>query len=246
MTKKSKLFGTDGIRQQVGQLPLDGRSIAKLCQAVGTVTQGSKITIGRDTRESGQHIEELIAAGISTVSDQCHIIHAGVIPTPGLSFITQHKDFDCGIMITASHNPYTDNGIKIFANAGEKIPEEMETRIEDIFFRLQDSWSTVPPKPRLNDTSPVNTGIYLHFLSTHAASGIKETPLKIVIDCAHCTTYEMALLIFREAGLDQLVIHAEPDGKNINRECVATHLKISDWHLFPILWKITVRNSRRI
>ncbi len=225
MTKKSKLFGTDGIRQQVGQFPLDDPSIAKLGQALGTLTPESKIIIGRDTRESGQHIEELIAAGISAVSNQCHITHAGVIPTPGLSFITQHHDFDYGIMITASHNPYTDNGIKIFASDGEKVPGEMETRIEDIFFRLQDSWSTVPSKPRVNDTSPGNTGIYLHFLSTHAACGIKETPLKIVIDCAHGATYEMAPPIFREAGLEPVAIHAEPDGKNINRECGSTHLE---------------------
>jgi phosphoglucosamine mutase len=225
MTKKSKLFGTDGIRQQVGQFPLDDHSIIKMGQALGTLTPDSKIIIGRDTRESGQHIEELIAAGISAVSNRCHITHVGVIPTPGLSFITQHHDFDYGIMITASHNPYTDNGIKIFASDGEKVPGKMETRIEDIFFRLQDSGSTVPPKPRVKDTSPGNTGIYLHFLSTHAASGIKENPLKIVIDCAHGATYALAPLIFREAGLEPVAIHAEPDGKNINRECGSTHLE---------------------
>jgi phosphoglucosamine mutase len=225
MTKKSKLFGTDGIRQQVGRFPLDDDSIAKLGRAIGTLTQGSKIIISRDTRESGQHIEELIAAGISTVSNQCHITRAGVIPTPGLSFITRHNDFDYGIMITASHNPYTDNGIKIFGSDGEKVPGKMEIQIEDIFFRLQDSCSSVSQQPQNKDISTETKEIYRHFLSTHASSGIKEIPLKIIIDCAHGAAYELAPLIFREAGLEPVVIHAEPDGKNINRECGSTHLE---------------------
>jgi len=225
MTKISKLFGTDGIRQQVGQFPLDDDSIAKLGRAIGTLIPGSKIIIGRDTRKSGQHIEELIAAGISAEAPRCRISSAGVIPTPGLSFITQQKDFDYGIMITASHNPYTDNGIKIFGSDGEKVPEEMETQIEDIFFRLQDSWLPVSQKNRLQDPSPETKEIYRHFLCSHAADGIKAIPLKVVIDCGHGATYEIAPLVFREAGLESVVIHAEPDGKNINRECGSTHLE---------------------
>jgi phosphoglucosamine mutase len=225
MTKKSKLFGTDGIRQQVGRFPLDDDSIAKLGHAIGTLIPGSRIIIGRDTRESGQHIEELIAAGISSVSNQCRISSAGVIPTPGLSFITQHHNFDYGIMITASHNPYTDNGIKIFGSDGEKVPGKMETQIEDIFSRLQDSGSSVPQKSLIKDTSPEIMEIYRNFLSTHASNGLKGTPLKIVIDCAHGAAYEMAPLIFREAGLEPVVLHAEPDGKNINRECGSTHIE---------------------
>jgi phosphoglucosamine mutase len=225
MTEKSKLFGTDGIRQQVGRFPLDDDSIAKLGRAIGTLIHGSKIIIGRDTRESGQHIEELIAAGISAVSGQCHITRAGVIPTPGLSFITRHNDFDYGIMITASHNPYTDNGIKIFGSDGEKVPGNMETQIEDIFSRLQDSGASVSQRSLIKDTSPETKKIYRHFLSTHAANGIKGTPLKIIIDCAHGATYKMAPLIFKEAGLEPVVLNAEPDGKNINRECGSTYLE---------------------
>jgi phosphoglucosamine mutase len=222
MTKISKLFGTDGIRQQVGRFPLDDDSIAKLGQAIGTLIPGSKIIIGRDTRESGQHIEELIAASIS---GQCHITRTGIIPTPGLSFIIQHNDFDYGIMITASHNPFTDNGIKIFGSDGEKVPEKMETQIEDIFFRLRDSMLSAPHKSLIKDPSPQTKEMYRHFLSTHAANGIKGTPLKVIIDCAHGATYEVAPLIFREAGLEPVVLHAEPDGKNINRECGSTHIE---------------------
>ena len=226
MTKKSKLFGTDGIRQQVGRFPLDDHSIAKLGRAIGTLTHGSKIIIGRDTRESGQHIEELIAAGISAVSNQCDISRAGVIPTPGLSFITEHNDFDYGIMITASHNPYTDNGIKIFGSDGEKVPGKMEIQIEDIFNCCRNT--QMPEEKSWNENKVLqysNTEMYRHFLSTHASSGITGTPLKIVIDCAHGAAYEMAPLIFREAGLEPAVIHAEPDGKNINRGCGSTHLE---------------------
>jgi phosphoglucosamine mutase len=225
MTEKSKLFGTDGIRQQVGRFPLDDDSIAKLGQAIGTLIPGSKIIIGRDTRESGPHIEELIAAGISAESSQCHITRAGVIPTPGLSFITQQNDFDYGIMITASHNPYTDNGIKIFGSDGEKVPGKMETQIEDIFSRLQEPRLSSSQKHLIKDTSPETIKIYRHFLSTHAANGIKGTPLKIIIDCAHGATYEVAPLIFREAGLEPVVLHADPDGKNINLECGSTYLE---------------------
>ena len=226
MIQKSRLFGTDGIRQQVGQFPLDDHSIARLGQAVGTLTPGAAIIIGRDTRESGQYIEELIAAGISAVSHQCRISSAGIIPTPALSFITQHYNFDYGIMITASHNPYTDNGIKILAGDGEKVPEKLEAQIEDIFFRLQDSWLPASPKNRIKDSSTENKEIYRHFLCSHAANGIKGIPLKIVIDCAHGATYEMAPMIFKEAGLEPVVIHTEPDGKNINRECGSTHLEV--------------------
>lgn len=225
MTKISKLFGTDGIRQQVGRFPLDDDSIAKLGQAIGTLIPGSKIIIGRDTRESGQHIEELIAAGIAAESSQCYITRAGVIPSPGLSFITRHNDFDYGIMITASHNPFTDNGIKIFGSDGEKVPGKMETQIEDIFFRLRNSMLSAPHKPLIKDPSPQTKEMYRHFLSTHAANGIKGTPLKVIIDCAHGATYEVAPLIFREAGLEPVVLNAEPDGKNINRECGSTHIE---------------------
>lgn len=225
MTKKSKLFGTDGIRQQVGHFPLDDDSIIKLGRAIGILFSGSDIIIGRDTRESGQHIEALLAAGIS---DQCSITAAGVIPTPGLSFITHHNDFDYGIMITASHNPYTDNGIKIFAGDGEKIPVEMETQIEDIFFQSGDTRLSSSRKPPINDASREIIETYMHFLSRHASDPgveIKGTPLKIVLDCANGATYEMAPLIFKESGLEPVVIHAEPDGKNINRECGSTHIE---------------------
>jgi phosphoglucosamine mutase len=226
MIQKSNLFGTDGIRQQVGRFPLDDGSIAKLGRAIGTLTHGSKIIIGRDTRESGQHIEELIAAGISAASNQCHISRAGVIPTPGLSFITQHDDFDYGIMITASHNPYTDNGIKIFGSDGEKVPGKIEIQIEDIFNCCRNT--QMPEEKSWNENKVLqysNTEMYRHFLSTHASSGIKDTPLKIVLDCANGAAYEMAPLIFREAGLEPVVTHAEPDGKNINRECGSTHIE---------------------
>jgi phosphoglucosamine mutase len=129
-------------------------------------------------------------------------------------------------MITASHNPYTDNGIKIFGSDGEKVPGKMEIQIEDIFFRSQDSLlSIVSQKPPVKVTSPETKEMYRQFLSSHASSGIKGTPLKIVFDCANGATYEMAPLIFREAGLEPVVIHAEPDGKNINRECGSTHIE---------------------
>ncbi|UCH98394.1 MAG: phosphoglucosamine mutase [Candidatus Aminicenantes bacterium] len=234
MTKKIKLFGTDGIRGQVGRFPLDDDSIVKLGRAVGTWSKGAKIIIGRDTRDSSQHIETLIAAGLagtasnSNKSHQYDVTSCGVIPTPGLSLVTDHGAFDYGIMITASHNPYTDNGIKIFAGDGEKIPGEMEARIEDIFFSLPDSSLPVAHKPLINDNPTETREIYRHFLSCHVPGPgwpINPASLKIVLDCANGATYEMAPWVFREAGLEPVVTHAAPDGKNINRGCGSTHME---------------------
>jgi phosphoglucosamine mutase len=236
-TETPKLFGTDGIRTEVGRFPLDDASIYKLGLALGTAAaaRGAKIIIGRDTRGSGQHIEQLIASGITGASAQSAIHSCGVIPTPGLSYITGRGEFDYGIMITASHNPHTDNGIKIFGGDGEKIPDHMEKQVEDIFFQ------TAPPRTTAPDHHPIKYDeslkeIYHDFLAHHAAR-LKEiaSPLKVVLDCANGAVFELAPRIFREAGMETIVTHAAPDGFNINRECGSTHTgKLSE----------TVRNEK--
>jgi phosphoglucosamine mutase len=240
-TRSNRLFGTDGIREQVGEFPLDDASIFKLGCALGKLPPPprgvcSRIVMGRDTRQSGKRIEQLIAAGILSASPGAEIFSCGVIPTPGLSFITDHGNLDYGVMITASHNPYTDNGIKIFAGSGEKIPEESESRIADIFSRLQpgpspSQYSAASSLPLLQHTDYTCSDrlktIYRDFLTAHTPGiNIKTKTggqLKIVLDCAHGATYEIAPLIFKEAGIDTLVTHAAPDGKNINRECGSTY-----------------------
>ena len=225
--RESRLFGTDGIRKAVGDFPLDDDSIVKLGRSIGTLARDSKVIIGRDTRDSGENIEKLIGAGMmSGASGRCKVFSCGVIPTPGLSFVTDRGEFDYGIMITASHNPYTDNGIKIFGSDGEKIPETMENRLEDIFFQLETS--RYSPVPLLPYSGGIKT--YRDFLSSHA-TGLKEEwlgrgiKLGVVLDCANGATYEIAPRVFREAGIETAAVHSQPDGKNINRQCGSTHIE---------------------
>ena len=127
---KNELFGTDGIRSQVGVFPLDEASTVNLGSILGILFRESRILIGRDTRESSELIESLLYRGLS---GRANVFSIGVIPTPGLSYITREHGFDYGIMISASHNLYTDNGIKIFNRTGEKIPEKIEKQIEKLF-----------------------------------------------------------------------------------------------------------------
>lgn len=219
---KTKLFGTDGIRGTVGFSPLDDESIIKLGNSIGELFKNARIIIGRDTRASGKNLKELLAAGIA---NKAQVFPCGVIPTPGLSFITDRSDFSHGIMITASHNPYHDNGIKIFNSSGEKISRDIEEKLEDIFFSLD--------KPGVNKNNRKYPGaiddentkykdIYMDFLLEQAA-GIQVKKQKAIIDCSHGAVYEIAPTVFRELGLETEIIAAAPDGQNINRDCGAAH-----------------------
>lgn len=225
---QNRLFGTDGIRELVGNFPLDDDSVLKLGHAIGAFAGGAKIVIGRDTRDSGENIEKLITAGITGAAGGtgAEVRGCGVITTPGLSFVTNHDGFDYGIMITASHNPYTDNGIKIFDRRGEKISEETEARLENIFFQTEVPRHGAAPLHR----DPAGPENYLHFLSNHARDLRDELSkanlkLKVVLDCANGAAYDIAPRVFRETGMDAMTVHAAPDGKNINRECGSTHIE---------------------
>jgi phosphoglucosamine mutase len=228
MSKKShhRLFGTDGIRSTFGKYPLDKESVIKLGRVLGQLLQGARIVIGRDTRHSGDEITQLLISGIAA---RAETHNCGVIPTPGLSFITDHENYNNGIMITASHNPWTDNGIKIFKNNGEKISETLEQQLEDAFFSLEAS-EAFHSKAVSHDGSNGNGSepktIYRNFLS-NAAAGInpkKARGFKIVLDCANGATFEEAPAIFRQAGFNLHVINNSPNGKNINLDCGSTML----------------------
>jgi phosphoglucosamine mutase len=224
-TKNNRLFGTDGIRSTFGQYPLDRVSVLKLGNAVGRVLRGSKILIGRDTRQSSETIMRLLSSGISGMSAKMVTYDCGIIPTPGLSFITDHDDFDFGIMITASHNPWTDNGIKIFQGDGEKIPTALERKLEDVFFNIGE------PVEVDGALAPMDNGaraIYRDFLSNVAAQleHTRRKEFKIVLDCANGAAFEEAPEIFKQAGFAPLVINNTPDGKNINRGCGSTDMNM--------------------
>jgi phosphoglucosamine mutase len=217
-----RLFGTDGIRSRVGTFPLDNSSLQKLGSILGELWSGSKVLIGRDTRISGREIKELLAAGLSdqTVPQSC-----GVIPTPGFSYILDHSDFDYGIMITASHNPYFDNGIKIFRGNGEKISGEEEQEIEKKFFYSGQTESKMTPGKQ-DTTAKISSGnfknIYREFLLNNARE-LQNTDLKCVIDCANGATFEIGPEVFQELGFFTRIMNDSPDGKNINEKSGSTH-----------------------
>ncbi len=215
--EENKLFGTDGIRAKVGNFPFDDNSILKIGNSIGKLFIDSNILIGRDTRISGSFFEHLIASGIA---ENAKISSLGIIPTPGLSYIVNHSNFDYGIMITASHNPYFYNGIKIFKSNGEKISEKKEKEIEDMFFSIKQTSSC---DLNLIDKENVKKK-YEEFL-IRVAGDIGNKGIKLVVDCANGATFEIAPMVFRKLGFETILINAEPDGENINLHCGSTHLE---------------------
>ncbi len=213
----NKLFGTDGIRAVVGDFPFDDDSILRIGNSIGKLFIGSNILIGRDTRISGSFFEHLIASGIA---ENANVSSCGIIPTPGLSYIVNHYNFDYGIMITASHNPYFYNGIKIFKSNGEKISEKKEKEIEDIFFSIKQTSAC--------DLNLIGKGDvkkeYEEFL-VREAGNIGDKKFKLVVDCANGATFEIAPNVFRKLGFETILINANPDGKNINLRCGSTDLE---------------------
>ncbi|MCP4150407.1 MAG: phosphoglucosamine mutase, partial [bacterium] len=220
--KQNKLFGTDGIRKKFGEFPLDNVSIIKLGAAMGQLLEGSKIAVAMDTRDSGPEIVRAIAAGINGRAD---IFDCGVIPTPGLSYIVERDSFDYGIMITASHNPWFDNGIKLFGGNGEKIPPLLEQNIEELFFASPDPENhPLPSQSRKKGEFQHKRSRYVEFLSgiANRLDCKKKKSFKVVLDCANGATYETAPEVFSSAGFDVMAINNTPDGKNINLDCGST------------------------
>ncbi len=218
MAQTNKLFGTDGVRGVFGQFPMDHESLLKLGRAAGEVLRPRKLLFGRDTRKSGASIMSSLAGGWPEDSE---LFDCGVIPTPGLSLATQVGDFDWGIMITASHNPFTDNGVKIFDGSGEKISEELERRIEDAFFGM----TACEGNKQARLSSYDGLRVYQDFLGRHFP-GVDEktTSFKCVVDCANGAASEIAVRVFAETGFESELIHHRPDGENINRMCGSTYL----------------------
>ncbi len=219
-----KFFGTDGIRGVAGEHPLNeatieriGYSLAKeLTARLGRVPQ---VLIGRDTRESGDWIEAALARGVITAAGQA--ISAGVITTPGVAYLTRMLNADAGVVISASHNPYQDNGIKVFAPSGQKMDDTAEQTIEQ---DLEAEASSFPP---IADTViETDAGLkekYLAFLREEIGAGLNLTGLKLMVDCANGASSELAPKLFASLGADLTVINAEPNGRNINLDCGSLH-----------------------
>ncbi len=217
-----KYFGTDGIRGRVGTSPITAEFILKLGWAVGKVLarQGyGKVLIGKDTRISGYMFESVLEAGLSAAGVDIHLL--GPMPTPGIAYLTRTFRAQAGIVISASHNPYYDNGIKFFSAQGSKLPDELELEIEE---QLQKPMTTVDSadlgKAVRVDDAP---GRYIEFCKSTISSDITLTGLKIVVDCANGAAYHIAPSVFRELGADVVEVGVEPNGLNINLDCGATH-----------------------
>lgn len=213
-----KLFGTDGIRGAAGKFPLDFPSIHTLGTALVDLLNrkgfSSKILIGRDTRESGEWLEQALFQGIK--KRQGVPISAGIIPTSAISFLARKHSFAAGIVISASHNPFRDNGIKIFASDGIKISEEWESELEGAIHRSEQktsrgSISVVPESTLRKD--------YLEFLKSRFAPGSSSRKAKIVVDCSNGASSPFAQNIFLDLGFETVAIGDNPDGKNINANC---------------------------
>jgi phosphoglucosamine mutase len=230
---EQRLFGTDGIRGVAGQFPLDrgtveliGRSLA--IQLADNLNRKPQLVIGRDTRESGPEIELAVARG--ALGAGANVRSAGVITTPGVAYITRTTPFDAGVVISASHNPFRDNGIKIFSPSGKKLADEMEQRIEGDISKLSGSGIAIDNMQHgwLGDQAENETAYrdrYTSFLINEIGRGLDLTGLKIGIDCANGAASDIAPRVFDKLGADIKVISAKPDGRNINEGCGSLHLE---------------------
>jgi phosphoglucosamine mutase len=213
-----ELFGTDGIRGVAGRYPLDPQTIERIGYELAKelarkLDRAPSFIIGRDTRESGEWIEAAIFRGIHAARSSSR--SAGIITTPGVAYLTRALGADAGIVISASHNPYQDNGIKVFSPSGEKLDDATEQSIERA---LKDDSSNLPPFAEATvDTDPALPDRYLDFLRNEL--GIELNLLKIVIDCANGASYHLAPRLFMALGAQLTVINAEPNGRNINLDC---------------------------
>ncbi|NDU79945.1 MAG: phosphoglucosamine mutase [Ferrovum sp.] len=227
MTDK-KYFGTDGIRGRVGQSPITPPEIMQLGWAVGQVlTQGQiikegnrpAVLIGKDTRISGYLLESALEAGLS--ASGVDVVLVGPMSTPGVAYLTRALRLQAGIMISASHNPYDDNGIKFFSADGEKLPDLWEHSIEALMGQPMGCFKSAQlgKVRRLDDAA----GRYIEFCKSTFPSGMNLRGLKLVVDCAHGAAYNTAPLVFHELGADVVVMGHTPNGININKACGATH-----------------------
>ncbi len=224
MKTQKKHFGTDGIRDRVGKGMISPDQVLKLGWATGKVMKDrgeSSVMIGKDTRISGYMFESALEAGFIAAGIDVQLL--GPMPTPAVAYLTQTFRADAGIVISASHNPHYDNGIKFFSAKGKKITDEIELAIEGSF----DQALEIVPSEQLGKARRIDdaAGRYIEFCKSTYSAKKKLEGLKIVLDCAHGATYHVAPSVFSELGAEVVTIAAEPDGLNINQNCGATHLE---------------------
>lgn len=216
-----KYFGTDGMRGRVGVEPMTAATVMKLGWAAGRVLakEGNRdVLIGKDTRVSGYLFESALEAGLSSAGINVRLL--GPMPTPAVAYLTRTFRAAAGIVISASHNPYYDNGVKFFSAGGTKLPDSMEQEIEDM---MEQEMETVDSadlgRAHRIDDAP---GRYIEFCKSTFPTGLRLDGMKIVVDSANGAAYHIARGVFEELGATVIAVGAEPDGLNINRDCGAT------------------------
>jgi phosphoglucosamine mutase len=222
-----QLFGTDGIRGVAGEPPLDARTAHALGVALGTWAQqaaarganehSAEVLIGMDTRESGPWLAAQVAGGLDRAGVSTRF--AGITTTPGLAYLTRTGSFIAGVMISASHNPYQDNGIKVVSHSGYKLPDDLEMKLEDLLTQWLRTGDEATPKPLTIDNNLDNG--YITYLANTVTTAF---PFRLVIDCANGSATEIAPALFERLGSKVEWIGTSPDGRNINLNCGSLHL----------------------
>jgi phosphoglucosamine mutase len=222
-----KIFGTDGIRGIANVDPMTTEMMVKVGRAAAHIFKEKgkgrhRIVIGKDTRLSGYMLENALIAGICSMG--VDVLQVGPLPTPGIAFITTGMRADAGVVISASHNPFQDNGIKFFSRDGYKLPDEIELEIErhvfgDLIEHIRPTATAVGKAYRIDDA----VGRYIVHLKTKFPKGLTLEGLKIVVDCANGAAYKVAPAVFEELGAQVIAVGVEPNGENINHECGSLH-----------------------
>jgi phosphoglucosamine mutase len=228
-----KLFGTDGMRGEAGKFPLDAATIKTLGASLATRLQEKLgrpplIVVGRDTRESGGWLEQALVDGARQTGAEAK--SAGVIPTPGVAFLARTLKADAGVVISASHNPYRDNGIKIFLPSGRKLDEETEQLLERDVYSTASAQGSGADDPSIFSNT-IDEGIdlrnrYLDFLADEIGDGLSLSGTKLILDCANGAASFIAPQLFTRLGATVITIGNTPDGRNINLDCGSLHTKL--------------------
>jgi phosphoglucosamine mutase len=221
-----KLFGTDGVRGIANVEPMTGEMAMKLGRAAAHIFKNKagrhRIVIGKDTRISGYMLESALTSGICSMG--VDVLLLGPLPTPAVAFLARSLRVDAGVMISASHNPYEDNGIKFFSKEGLKLPDEMEQQIESMIFSgeidtIRPTAGEIGKAFRIDDAE----GRYIEFAKNSLPKGLDFQGIKIVVDCAQGAAYKVTPMVLKELGADVIVISDTPSGTNINHNCGALH-----------------------
>jgi phosphoglucosamine mutase len=222
----SRLFGTDGVRGIANQEPMTPETVVKLGRAVAHLFKAPgdrrSIVIGKDTRLTGYMLETALTAGITSMG--VDVLLVGPLPTPGIAFITRSLRADAGVVISASHNPFEDNGIKFFSGDGLKLPDALEERMEALITsgeidRIRPGADEIGKAYRIGDAA----GRYIEFAKNSFPKGLTLRGLRIVVDCAHGAAYRVSPTVLKELGADVVTLNVAPDGLNINANCGSQH-----------------------